>query len=63
VSGGQAAERFRTLKHPFVWYDALSLADVLTRFESLRDDPLVRELVDGIERAQDERGRAMERSP
>ena len=51
------SKRFWTLKYPFVWYNALYLADVLTRFEFLRDDPLVRELVDWIERAQDERGR------
>jgi hypothetical protein len=50
-------KKFRTFKYPFVWYNALYLADVLTRFEFLRGNELVRELVDWIEAAPDENGR------
>jgi len=46
-----------TLKYPFVWYNALYLAEVLTRFEFLKDDELVRELIEWIENSQDENGR------
>ena len=51
------SKKFWTLKYPFVWYNALYLADVLTRFDFLRDDLLVQELIDWIEHSQDEQGR------
>jgi len=50
------SKKFWTLKYPFVWYNALYLADVLTRFSFLKKDPLVRELVEWIESSQDENG-------
>lgn len=51
------SKRFWTLKYPFIWYNALYLADVLTRFEFLKGDSLVKDIVDWIENVQDERGR------
>jgi hypothetical protein len=51
------SKKFWTFKYPFVWYNALYLADVLTRFDFLKDEELVKELVKWIETAQDENGR------
>ena len=36
---------FRKLKYPFVWYDILHVADVLSRFPLVHDDPRFREMV------------------
>ncbi len=36
---------FRKLKYPFVWYDILHVADVLSRFPQARSDPRYAELV------------------
>jgi hypothetical protein len=36
---------FRKLKYPLIWYDLLHVADVLSRFEWLRDDPRLKEMV------------------
>ena len=49
--------KFWTLKYPFVWYNALYLADVLTRFDFPRDEELLNELVEWIIASQDEQGR------
>jgi len=51
------SKKFQTLKYPFVWYNALYLAEVLTRFEFLKDEELVKELIAWIENSQDENGR------
>ena len=51
------SKRFWTLKYPFVWYNALYLAEVLTRFEFVKNEELVKELVKWIEQAQDNQGR------
>jgi hypothetical protein len=51
------AKRFWTFKYPFVWYNALYLGDVLTRFGFLKGNPIVKEIVDWIEESQDEQGR------
>jgi hypothetical protein len=51
------SKKFWTLKYPFIWYNALYLADVLTRFDFLKKEPLVQELIDWIEVSQDEQGR------
>ncbi len=51
------SKKFWTLKYPFVWYNALYLAEVLTRFEFLKYEPLVKELINWIEESQDELGR------
>ena len=40
------SKKFWTLKYPFVWYNALYLAGVLTRFESLKNYELVKELIE-----------------
>ena len=42
------SKKFWTLKYPFVWYNALYLADVLTRFDFLKKEPVVKELIDWI---------------
>lgn len=36
--------KFHTLKYPYAWYNALYMAEVLSRFPELHDRPLVREL-------------------
>lgn len=51
------SKKFFTMKYPFVWYNALYLADVLTRFEFLKGHDLVRDLIRWIEDSQDETGR------
>lgn len=51
------SKKFWTLKYPYVWYNALYMADVLTRFEFLRDEELLKELIVWIENSQDGEGR------
>ena len=51
------SKKFFTLKYPFVWYNALYMADVLTRFNFCKKDKLVKELVEWIEKSQDNEGR------
>ncbi len=51
------SKKFWTLKYPFVWYNALYLADVLTRFDCLKSSSLVKELIDWILGSQNEAGR------
>lgn len=51
------SRKFWTFKYPFVWYNALYLADVLTRFDFLKREPVVEELVEWIIRSQDIDGR------
>jgi hypothetical protein len=48
---------FRKLKYPFVWYDILHVADVLSRFPFVHDDPRFRGMVDTITAQADEAGR------
>ena len=48
---------FRKLKYPYVWYDALHVADVLSRFPFARADPRLGEMVDTIAVQADEQGR------
>ena len=51
------SKRFWRLKYPFVWYNALYVADVLSRFTHLKDEILLREMVEWILESQDENGR------
>jgi len=51
------SKKFWTFKYPYVWYNALYLADVLTRFEFLKEEALVKELIVWIEKSQDEQGK------
>ncbi len=48
---------FRKLKYPFVWYDILHVADVLSRFPFVHDDPRFQEMVQTITQQADEDGR------
>ncbi len=48
---------FRKLKYPFVWYDILHVADVLSRFPAARADPRFREMVAAIAEQADADGR------
>jgi hypothetical protein len=49
--------KFRRLKYPFVWYDVLHVADVLSRFSFVHSDARFREMVDTITCQVDEDGR------
>ncbi len=51
------SKKFWTFKYPFVWYNALYMADVLTRFDLLKNEPVVKELIDWILESQDSEGR------
>jgi hypothetical protein len=51
------SKKFWTLKYPFVWYNALYLAEVLTRFDFLKNEPVVKELIDWIISSQDKEGK------
>ena len=48
---------FRKLKYPFVWYDILHVADVLSRFPVARRDPRLTEMVNEITTQSDPDGR------
>ncbi len=47
---------FRKLKYPFVWYDALHVVDVLSRFPFVHTDPRFQEMVETITAQADENG-------
>ena len=51
------SKKFWTFKYPFVWYNALYLGEVLSRFTFLKASPLLKECLDWIVNAQDEQGR------
>ena len=44
---------FRKLKAPTCWYDILSVATVLNKYEFVRDDPRFLEMLDHIKSKQD----------
>jgi hypothetical protein len=48
---------YRKLKYPFVWYDILHVAEVLSRFPFVHDDPRFQELIAAITGQADENGR------
>jgi hypothetical protein len=48
---------YRKLKYPFVWYDILHVADVLSRYPFVRADPRMDEMVQAIALQADEEGR------
>jgi hypothetical protein len=47
---------FRKLKYPFVWYDILHVADVLSRFPHVHGDPRFRAMVSAITSQADVQG-------
>ncbi len=51
------SKKFWSFKYPFIWYNALYMADILARFPQFRDEPLVKELVDWIVQSADGDGR------
>ena len=51
------SKKFWTFKYPFVWYNGLYLADILSRFESFKKTPILKECIDWIITNQDNRGR------
>ena len=48
---------FRKLKYPFIWYDILHVADVLSRFPFVHTDPQFLEMVETITDQADDEGR------
>jgi hypothetical protein len=50
-------KRFFTFKYPFVWYNALYMADVLSRFEFTKKHPMMTQLADWINNGRTEDGR------
>ena len=48
---------FRKLKAPFIWYDILHVADVLSQMDWPRDDPRFHEMIDIIKTKADDDGR------
>jgi hypothetical protein len=48
---------FRKLKVPFVWYDIMHVLDVLSRFEWLREDPRLLDMLGVMKSKADEQGR------
>jgi hypothetical protein len=48
---------FRKLKYPFVWYDILHVAGVLSRFSSVHKDPRFLQMVGTITAQADPNGR------
>ena len=51
------SKRFWSLKYPFVWYNALYVADVLSRFDRFKEELLLKEIVEWIVESQDDNGR------
>jgi hypothetical protein len=51
------SKKFWTFKYPFVWYNGLYLADVLSRFAFLKSSLVREECIQWILRGQNERGR------
>lgn len=49
--------KFRKLKYPFIWYDIMHVADVLSRFPFVHHDPRYCEMVDIIHAQADKEGR------
>ncbi|MBB6482259.1 hypothetical protein [Spirochaeta isovalerica] len=49
-------KKFRKLKYPFIWYDILHVAEVLTRFDFARKDRRLKALVDEIAKEADAQG-------
>ena len=47
---------FRKLKAPEIWYDIISVADVLSRFENVRKDKRFIEMISIIKEKQDDNG-------
>ncbi len=47
---------FRKLKYPFVWYNILHVADVLSRFPFTHQDPRLLEMIEAITQQADENG-------
>ncbi len=47
---------FRKLKAPSIWYDIVSVAGVLSKYEFARDDPRFLEMIEHIKGKQDENG-------
>lgn len=47
---------FRKLKAPAIWYDIVSVTDVLSRYESARKDTRFKEMLSLIQNKQDENG-------
>lgn len=54
-----AGAKFRKLKYPFVWYDILHVADVLSRFPFVHADPRFLEMVGTITSQADAENRYM----
>lgn len=52
-------KRFFTFKYPFVWYNALYMAEVLSRFEFAKKHDMMTQLVDWIKSGQSEDGKYM----
>jgi len=52
-----AGSDYRKLKYPFVWYDILHVAEVLSRFPFVRTDPRFRQMVVAITARADGLGR------
>jgi hypothetical protein len=48
---------FRKLKYPFVWYDVLHVADVLSRYPFVHADARFQEMVEAITAQADDEGR------
>jgi hypothetical protein len=48
---------FRKLKVPFVWYDLMHVLDVLSRFEWLKEDPRLLDMLGLLKSKADEQGR------
>lgn len=48
---------YRKLKYPFVWYDILHVAEVLSHYPAARSDPRFQEIVEAITVQADDEGR------
>ncbi len=51
------SKKFWTLKYPYVWYNALYIGDVLSRFDAFRKEELLIEIIEWLIDCQDDEGK------
>lgn len=51
------SKRFWSFKYPYIWYNALYIGDVLSRFEAFKDEPVLKDVVSWIIESQDDEGK------
>lgn len=51
------SKKFWSLKYPYVWYNALYIGDVLSRFSCFKQEKVLKEIIEWIEKSLDKDGK------